>query len=336
MNDVTTLPELLAAAARSDRTLTYLEGDNERRELSFTELQRRALGILWHLQQMGARPGDQLILQLAANEPFIDAFWAAVLGGIVPVPVAVGISDEHRRKLLRIAMQLGDPFLYTDRKTLARTLAFAREHGASEIADRLERRAFLIDDLEDISRSGARQPIRPDDIAFIQFSSGSTADPKGVVLTHGNLIANWRGAMQAAELGAQDVTLSWMPLTHDMGLIGMHIIMMGSQCRLLQMPTELFIRRPLLWLQFASRYRATVLCSPNFGYRHYLKVLGDRAVDDLDLSAVRIIFNGAEPISVGLANEFLTRLAPARLAPRSMFPVYGLAEASVAVSFPRP
>jgi acyl-CoA synthetase (AMP-forming)/AMP-acid ligase II/acyl carrier protein len=102
------------------------------------------------------------------------------------------------------------------------------------------------------------------------------------------------------------------------------------------MPTELFIRRPLLWLEFATRIKASILCSPNFGYRHYLKVLGDRSVSSLDLSTVRLIFNGAEPISVHLCQEFLARLAPTKLPQRSMFPVYGLAEASLAVSFPSP
>jgi acyl-CoA synthetase (AMP-forming)/AMP-acid ligase II/acyl carrier protein len=102
------------------------------------------------------------------------------------------------------------------------------------------------------------------------------------------------------------------------------------------MPTELFIRRPLLWLTFASRVRANILCSPNFGYKHYLKVLGDRSLEGLDLSSVRLIFNGAEPISVDLCDEFLTRLAPARLSRNAMYPVYGLAEASLAVSFPPP
>jgi acyl-CoA synthetase (AMP-forming)/AMP-acid ligase II len=100
------------------------------------------------------------------------------------------------------------------------------------------------------------------------------------------------------------------------------------------MPTELFIRRPLLWLTFATRVRATILCSPNFGYKHYLKVLGERSVEELDLSSVRFIFNGAEPISVELCEEFLTRLAPAKLPRNSMYPVYGLAEASLAVAFP--
>jgi acyl-CoA synthetase (AMP-forming)/AMP-acid ligase II/acyl carrier protein len=125
-----------------------------------------------------------------------------------------------------------------------------------------------------------------------------------------------------------------MPLTHDMGLIGFHIIMFFKGVHAHLMPTELFVRRPLLWLTLASKVRATILCSPNFGYKHYLKVLGDRPVEGLDLSATRLIFNGAEPISVELCNEFLDRMEPARLARNAMFPVYGLAEASLAVSFP--
>src|SRR5262249_54511161 len=131
-----------------------------------------------------------------------------------------------------------------------------------------------------------------------------------------------------------DRSLSWMPLTHDMGLIGFHLMMFAEQVHTYLMPTELFVRRPLLWLQLATRIGATILCSPNFGYRHYLKVLGDRSLDGLDLSTVRLIFNGAEPISVPLAREFLDRLAPAGLPRNSMFPVYGLAEATLAVAFP--
>ena len=102
------------------------------------------------------------------------------------------------------------------------------------------------------------------------------------------------------------------------------------------MPTELYVRRPLLWLAIASEQRATILCSPNFGYRHYLKVLGDRSPGSLDLSSVRLIFNGAEPISLELCAEFMDRLAAVGLKRNAMYPVYGLAEASLAVSFPPP
>jgi len=330
----TTLTELIESNRSFARNLTYLDGENDTREVSFAELYERALGILYHLQRLGARRGDKLILFLGNNEQFVDVFWAAILGGVVPVPVALGISEEHRHKLLRIARRLGTPFLYTERRSLERIGSFAAEKGEPELFDGLRRRTFLVDDLDDISRPGSVQRVGADDIAFIQFSSGSTSDPKGVVLTHGNILANVRGSTEAGGFNENDVSLSWMPLTHDMGLIGFHLVMFANRVHAHLMPTELFIRRPLLWLTLAARVRATILCSPNFGYKHYLKVLGDREVTGLDLSAVRLIFNGAEPISVELCNEFLTRLAPAKLARTAMFPVYGLAEATLAVSFP--
>lgn len=334
MSRVETLTELIESNRKVDRALIYLEGEKEERRISYGQLYERALGILFHLQKLGGRPGDKLILFLNNNEQFLDAYWAAILGGIVPVPVSIGISDEHRHKLLRIARKLGKPFLYTDRKTLDRVGQFAAVAGEQALFDELRARSFLADALDDISRAGSVHRAQPGDTAFIQFSSGSTSAPKGVVLTHANILANGRGAGEAARFSTDDVSLSWMPLTHDMGLIGMHIFMFMHRMNVHLLPTELFIRRPLLWLQLASRKRATILSSPNFGYRHYLKVLGDRSFEDLDLASVRIIFNGAEPISVDLCEEFLARMEPAGLARTAMFPVYGLAEASLAVSFP--
>lgn len=334
MLNVTTLTELLEANQSNPRSITYHEGENETREVSFPELYERALGILYHLQRIGARRGDKLILLLGHNEQLVDAFWAAIAGGIVPVPVAPGISDEHRQKLLRIARKLGKPFIYSDRRALDRIGTFAERTGESALWADLRSRAFVVDDLDDISRPGKPVAASPQDTAFIQFSSGSTSEPKGVVLTHGNLVANMRGISAAVQFTEDDVSFSWMPLTHDMGLIGFHLTMFGNQVRTHLMATELFIRRPLLWLQLASRVHGSVLCSPNFGYKHYLKVLGDRRPEGLDLSRVRLIFNGAEPIYVPLCEEFLTRLEPAGLKRSAMFTVYGLAEASVAVSFP--
>ena len=129
MFTATTLIELIEANRKVPRSVTYLEGDGAERSVSFAELYERALGILHHLQRLGARRGDKLILFLGSNEPFIDAFWAAVLGGIIPVPIAPGISDEHRHKLLRIAKKLGSPYLYTDRKSLERIATFAQAVG---------------------------------------------------------------------------------------------------------------------------------------------------------------------------------------------------------------
>ena len=334
MFTATTLTELLEANRKIARRITYLEGESSERAVSFAELHERALGILHHLQRLGARRGDKLILFLNDNEPFIDAFCGAVLGGIVPVPIAVGISDEHRHKLLRIARKLGAPYLYTDRRTLERIGAFAETVGEQRTFAELARRVFLVDQLDDVSRAGKTYRAAPDDVAFIQFSSGSTSEPKGVVLSHRNILSNGLAVSELTGFTEDDVSLSWMPLTHDMGLIGFFIYMFANRMNIHTMPTELFVRRPLLWLTFAARKRATILSSPNFGYRHYLKVLGDRPVEGLDLSAVRLIFNGAEPISASLVGEFLERLAPARLKREAMFPVYGLAEASLAMTFP--
>jgi len=331
-----TLSELIANNRGVKRTITYLEAESSERVLSYGELHERALGILFHLQKLGAKPGDKLIIYLSNNEQFLDAFWAGVLGGIVPVPVALGISDEHKHKLLRIAKKLGKPFIYTDRKTLDRIGAFAGGAGEQDTYDNLASRAFFAEQIDDISKAGQVHASRPDDVAFIQFSSGSTSEPKGVVLTHRNILMNARGAGEASRWTEDDVNLTWMPLTHDMGLIGMHIMMFAHRMNLNQMPTELFIRRPLLWMSFASRKGVTVTSSPNFGYRHYLKVLGDRPLGDLDLSRVRLIYNGAEPISVELADEFMARMAPAKLPRTAMYPVYGLAEATLVVSFPQP
>jgi acyl-CoA synthetase (AMP-forming)/AMP-acid ligase II/aryl carrier-like protein len=331
-----TLAELITANKTVKRSISYLESESSERVVSYGELYERALGILFHLQKLGARPGDKLIIYLANNEQFLDAFWAGMLGGIVPVPVALGISDEHKHKLLRIAKKLGTPFIYTDRKTLERIGSFAGPAGEQAVFDALNSRSFFAEQVDDISKAGQVHAVRPEDTAFIQFSSGSTSEPKGIVLTHDNILKNARGAGEASKWNESDVNITWMPLTHDMGLIGMHIMMFAHRMQLNVMPTELFIRRPLLWMTFAARKGATVTSSPNFGYRHYLKVLGDRTVGELDLSKLRLVYNGAEPISVELAEEFMARLAPAKLRPTAMYPVYGLAEATLVVSFPQP
>ncbi len=336
MSNAQTLAELITMNRGVKRTVSYLESESSERVVSYAELYERALGILFHLQKLGAKPGDKLIIYLANNEQFLDAFWAGMLGGIVPVPVALGISDEHKHKLLRIAKKLGAPFIYTDKKTLDRIGTFAGPAGEQATFDALAARSFFAEQVDDISKAGRVHDVKPGDTAFIQFSSGSTSEPKGIVLTHHNILTNARGAGEASLWNEGDTNLTWMPLTHDMGLIGMHIMMFAHRMQLNVMPTELFIRRPLLWMTFAARKGVTVTSSPNFGFRHYLKVLGDRDLGDLDLSTLRLIYNGAEPISVELADEFMTRLAPAKLQRTAMYPVYGLAEATLVVSFPQP
>ncbi|HEY3850428.1 MAG TPA: non-ribosomal peptide synthetase, partial [Steroidobacteraceae bacterium] len=246
----------------------------------------------------------------------------------------------HRLKLLRVARKLGKPYLYTDSKNLERLEALAAEAGGdernAEIMADLASRCFLVESITDISRQGKIHRPDPSELAFIQFSSGSTSEPKGVMLTHGNLTANIAGATVIGRYSEQDVSLSWMPLTHDMGLIGFYLVLFTNRSHINLMPTDLFVRRPLLWMQTAARKRVTLTCSPNFGYRHFLKVLGDRKLEGTDLSSIRAIYNGAEPISVPLCNEFIQALAYTGLRKSAMYPVYGLAEACLAVAFPEP
>jgi len=330
----TTLIELLERNRGVDRTVTFIDGEHSERSVTYADTHTRALGILHHLQAMGAVRGDKMIIFLNNNEQFLDGFWAAVSGGIIPVPLAVGISDEHRHKLLRVARKLGNPLLYTDSKNLDRLAALAHEVGETALFEELKSRVFLVESITDVSRPGKLYRPTPADLAFIQFSSGSTSEPKGVMLTHGNLMANIAGATAVGKYCQDDVGLSWMPLTHDMGLIGFYIIQFANQVHINLMPTDLFVRRPVLWLQLLSKKRASLTCSPNFGYRHVLKVLDGRRLEDIDLSGVRSIYNGAEPISVELCNEFMRTLAYTGLKRSAMFPVYGLAEACLAVSFP--
>ena len=331
-----TVVDLLNANIERNRAITYLEGEHDIRPVTCAQLKERALAILHELQSKGGRRGAAMIVFVTGNQQFIEGFWACVFGAIIPVPIAPGISDDHRHKLLRIARKLGNPFLYTDAKSLERIRTFAAQAGEQESFARLEARTILADRTRDGSVSGSIEPVTNDDTLFIQFSSGSTSEPKGVVLTHANILANARGASAGANFTEHDIGLSWMPLTHDMGLIGMHLMMLANAIPQHFMPTDLFIRRPLLWMEFASRFRASITPSPNFGYRHFLKVLGDRPVEHWNLSNMRLVFNGAEPISRELADEFMDRLAPAKLKRTAMFPVYGLAEASLAVSFPKP
>jgi len=336
MNLPATLVDVLATRSDSSRRIRYLDGQDDRRAITFAGLRSAALGVLFHLQAFGAQPGDRVILHTSSNEQFIDGFWACLLGGLVPVPVAVGISDDHRLKLLQVFSTLGNPFVYTEEGQRSRLQDYGKASGTAALVDAVNRRSLFVEQVTDVSRPGREHPVRADDIAFIQFSSGSTSTPKGVLLTHRNLLTNIRAMIEGAGFTDQDISLSWMPLTHDMGLIGLHLCMLAANIEHTIMDTRLFSRRPLLWLEEASRLGATVLCSPNFGYKHFLKVYDSKGLNGLDLSPVRLLINGAEPISIPLCERFMKEMQRFGLAKAAMYPVYGLAEASLAVTLPKP
>jgi acyl-CoA synthetase (AMP-forming)/AMP-acid ligase II/aryl carrier-like protein len=329
-----TLRSLLNESAREDRYITFIDGEDEQRVLSFVRLRQRALSLLGALQCRGLRPGDAMVLCVSDNERFLEMFWACVLGGMVPVPLAPISSDEHRRKLFRVFAQFDSASVFIDAAALERLDGFIATHGLGVDGQRLRECALIPGSLDLGAESAQPWDSQPEDLAFIQYSSGSTGDPKGVMLTHRNLVANIRSIREAAAFSERDVALSWMPLSHDMGLIGFHLNMLACGVSHLLMRTDLFARRPLMWLEQASRRKATVLCSPNFGYQHYLKQYALKHPEGLDLSSVRLIFNGAEPISADLCRRFVRAMEPHGLKPNCMFTVYGLAEASLAVSFP--
>jgi len=336
LNLSATLVDVLASRSDSKHRIHYLDGQDDRRSVTFGELRTAALGVLFHLQAFGAQPGDRVILHTSSNEQFIDGFWACLLGGLVPVPVAVGISDDHRLKLLQVFSTLGKPMIYTEDGQRTRLQDYGKASGTAALVDEFNQRSLYVERVTDISRPGREHPVTANDLAFIQFSSGSTSTPKGVLLTHSNLLTNIRAMIEGAGFGEQDIALSWMPLTHDMGLIGLHLCMLTANIEHTIMDTRLFSRRPLLWLEEASRLRATVLCSPNFGYKHFLKVYDSKGLNGLDLSSVRLLINGAEPISIPLCDRFMAEMQRFGLKKSAMYPVYGLAEASLAVSLPRP
>jgi len=329
-----TLPEALDDLSRLDRSIRLINRSGDETVVDFAGLRARALKLLRLFQSRGLRTGDELLLVLNRNDAFLDAYWACLYGGIVPVPLAPGISDEQRRKIFRVAGALRRPALFTEHALAGRLTGFARENDMQAAGQRLEGRIVLVEDAAGAGPDGEPMAAASDDTAFIQFSSGSTSDPKGVVLTHRNLLTNIRDMIAAAGLRDDDRGLSWMPLTHDMGLIGFHLMMVLAGMEHTIIATDAFIRRPMRWLRAASDHRVTVTCSPNFGYRYLLKSFAPDKGGDLDLAPVRIIFNGAEPISASLCEEFLDTLAPFGLRRTAMYPVYGLAEASLAVSFP--
>ncbi len=329
------LIDILAAARQRDRALCLIDGEDDESTVSFDEIWNRSIALLGVLQKRGMMPGDELVIFSRSNEQFVVAFWAAILGGIVPVPVAVGISDEHRLKLFRILQQMRRGTLYTDPELLQRLKALAESQNLPGVRNSLQQNSILMGAIES-GQPGQVAKVRPDDLAFIQYSSGSTSDPKGVCLTHANICTNLRAIIERLRFTPDDHALSWMPLTHDMGLIGYHLSVLTAGMNHAVMDTGLFVRRPLLWMSKASELGSTQLCSPNFGYKHFLKLYERKGLPGLDLSRVKLILNGAEPIYWDLCREFLKALAPSGLKSNTMHPVYGLAEATLAVTMPEP
>lgn len=290
-----TLAELLLERqTEEEKGIYFIDGLSPEVFLSYSELFRKSVKVLGFLQRSGLRPGQELVIQIDDNQDFLLIFWACLLGGIIPIPLATGKNDEHRQKIFNIWPLLNDPHVVITSPDLERMGAFAAQVKQEGVYAQMREGAVIVSEMfeggeigiadsgliqdSDILHDSVTRPsnailydAKPDDIAFVQFSSGSTGTPKGVVLTHKNLLANIDAISIAAEYRPQDAMLSWMPLTHDMGLIGFHINPLFSCMDQYLMPTSLFVRRPALWLEKATQYRITILGSPNFGYEYLLR-----------------------------------------------------------------
>jgi amino acid adenylation domain-containing protein/non-ribosomal peptide synthase protein (TIGR01720 family) len=333
----TRLSELLIALRDTElKGITFLESDGCEEFLSYGALYRAARRSLTSFRRAGLVSGNELVFQTDDNKAFIIAFWACQLGGIIPVPLSAGKNDDHLQKLSNVWNILRKPYLMASSAIMEKISTFAGLKGLESVLQVMESRR--IDEPDDAVSEPEGEMVTgtENDIAFIQFSSGSTGAPKGVILSHKNLLTNLSAITQAARYTERDSILNWMPLTHDMGLIGFHLNPLFCGINQYLMPVNQFVRRPALWLDKAVEYGATILSSPNFGYKHFLDHYKPEACTGWDLSRIRIIYNGAEPISKDLCTDFLARLSAYGLKAEAICPVYGLAEATLAVTISNP
>lgn len=302
----------------------------------YQEILRRALGVAGILRAHGLRPGDRAAIVLPTSISIFDAFLGAQLAGGIPAalypPLRLGRLAEYLSRSQRMLRRIGARFLITDSRV--KQLIGA----VTDSVPSLER----VLDIEKLSASVSWSPVvpDPDSTAFLQFTSGTTADPSAVVVSHTNLIHNLEmmdsvfSALSESE--NEQGGVCWLPLYHDMGLIGCMLMGLYHPGTVTYLGPELFIAKPALWLQTLSRYKAVASPAPNFAYGYCLNRIRDEEMTGLDLSNWRVAFNGAEPIEVDIMHRFSQRFARWGFRAEAMTPVYGLAEAGLGVSFSDP
>ena len=278
-------------------------------------------------------PGDRIALMLPTGRDFFVAFFAILYAGAVPVPIyppmRLSQLEEHLRRQAGI--------LSNAEVRLLITVPEAR--GAAAMLQAKVESLTAVESVAALTPRGeAMQLPLPNEAstALIQYTSGSTGDPKGVVLTHANLLSNIRAMGQAMEATSADTFVSWLPLYHDMGLIGAWLGCLYFAVPLYVMSPLSFLVRPESWLWAIHRFRATLSVAPNFAYELCLNKIDDERLKGLDLSCLRMTLNGAEPVSVPTLRRFTERFAHYGFRPEAMAPVYGLAENSVGLAFPPP
>ena len=312
--------------------------------LTFGELYAAAQKCAEELARRGVPPGGRVSLMLPTSRQFFICFAGILLAGAVPVPIYPPFRAD------RIEEYAGRQSAILNNAGVCLLLTFRRAEAVAKLLKPRVKSLLEVADAEKLleAAENARPPApgalpanlsgsrirKGSDLALLQYTSGSTGDPKGVMLTHANLLANMRVIAQGLEMGPQDVGISWLPLYHDMGLIGAWLTLLLHGVPLVVMSPLAFLTRPERWLLAMSKHKGTVTAAPNFAYELCVRKISDKAMEGVDLSSMRIVMNGAEPVNPETLERFANRFAKYGYRRESMMPVYGLAEASLGVTFP--
>jgi fatty-acyl-CoA synthase len=330
-----TVPRAVREGGAKPGGVTFIHADGGERYYSFAEfaaeVDRRAL----QLRDCGLSKGDRVGLILTENHEFVFSFLGAMAVGVVPVPMypplSLGRLDGYINTATRILTAARAKVLLTDRRVQGVLWSLlGRVSGLDSILCAQEVGARPVSGQPDLSA------IDLDDTAFIQFTSGSTSTPKGVVVTHRSLLANLHAIMKyGLEISPKDVAVTWLPLYHDMGLIGFVLAPMWYSLPTVYLPTTTFVRHPNLWMDTIHKYRGSLSFAPNFAYALATRRTSPAKLATLDLSCVKVLGCGAEPNHPGTLRAFVEHFAPAGLRPEALLPCYGMAEATLAMTFSR-
>jgi fatty-acyl-CoA synthase len=331
-----TLVEVLHwhAERQPDRVHIFLRLEDGREQpITYGTLWAEAQALAWALRDRGVATGESVALMLRTEPAFFSTFFGILLAGAVPVPIYPPFRPERLEEyavrqvgILRNA-QAGLLVTFREAQRMA-TLLRARVPSLREVV--------AVDSLR--GWTGPPQPSFPpsESPALVQYTSGSTGDPKGVVLSHENLLANIRALGAAVAIRPDDVMVSWLPLYHDMGLIGAWLGALYHGVPAVILAPIAFLGRPARWLWAVHAHRGTLSPAPNFAFDLCERKISDAELQGLDLSAWRVAFNGSEPVSPDTIARFTRRFAPYGFRPEAMCPVYGLAESSVGLTLSPP
>jgi 1-acyl-sn-glycerol-3-phosphate acyltransferase len=306
-------------------------GDQSEEALTYQRLWNEACAVAGGLQQLGVQPRDAVALMLPTSVDYFTAFFGILLAGAIPVPLyppaRASQLEDHIKRHAGILRNCRSVALITvSELQRVATLLGAQSPALRKVLTNAELRA--------LAAMPARAAARAESTALLQYTSGSTGQPKGVVLSHANLLANITALGAALKVSATDVFVSWLPLYHDMGLIGAWLGTLYFGLPLVVMSPLSFLRRPVRWLQTIDRYGGTLSAAPNFAYELCLKRITDAELVGLDLRSWRMAANGAEFVMPDTLERFQQRFAPYGLRPTTLTPVYGLAECAVGLAIP--